>query len=758
LAETRGTPLEAEAERELDAVRRRYREVRESDWASVRREIDDAAAREEFQRALQAVDAARPRHAGPDWTVPLDRKREEVHARAAAAYAELKERAVEARKSGRADDVAALQARLARWGLPLFRQDLENELAVTAPPPPPVPPEVQAYRRAWAGAAFLARARDFPGALAALQAAGAAVSDAALKSEAAADLEAFRYAAALSAEVIQAIARAPKGKALSLAYRDAEGRPRRADGSVVRADAAVIELEKDRRSVAVELGEVLAGPTAGTLREKGLSPAETRAAAVLSLLEGDLEAAGRAPEEVKRLIPEKYWAFASAAPEGDEAAREAVARALFFAARSEYEDFATVSEAVRKYGVLLREFDSAGVVRRNRGLVAQRSEGGKEFLFLAEDLEGSGGFRFAEPKAGACWTLEVDPAGPGPKDGRLDIVFSVLPATAYRGWVYAGACCGERLGFQLQSLEGAEVSVPVKASLSVLPKAHASHAGKKDPIRWGWFPLPVPAFSTAGPKTLRLASSQAGFSVAVVFLSALAHAPPRDSVVKEAERARGEPAPERSPRSLRDGLVGYWRFEDPADRAEDSSGHGRHGTPRSTPGRAPGRAGAALELDGDDDFVECPALPALAGGGPMSVSLWVRCKSAPVQFESPFGNTSSGDWLDGYGVFFNSAQEVRFYAGNWEKNVAAAPIEPGRWNHVVGVFDGKLVRIYVNGVEGKSAAPQVPVKGSAGGVLLGRQPGGTREHTLGGWLDEVRVYGRALAAAEIEALFRGRSR
>ena len=81
--------------------------------------------------------------------------------------------------------------------------------------------------------------------------------------------------------------------------------------------------------------------------------------------------------------------------------------------------------------------------------------------------------------------------------------------------------------------------------------------------------------------------------------------------------------------------------------------------------------------------------------------------------------------------------------------------EPNTWNHVVGVFDGTLVHIYVNGVE--NAAPQsiggngyvpnttAPLRIGAG------NPAGAASLFFPGWMDEVAIYPYALSSTQIAA-------
>lgn len=83
----------------------------------------------------------------------------------------------------------------------------------------------------------------------------------------------------------------------------------------------------------------------------------------------------------------------------------------------------------------------------------------------------------------------------------------------------------------------------------------------------------------------------------------------------------------------------------------------------------------------------------------------------------------------------------------WERRL---PLLAGDWNHLVVTFDGREAREYING----RVSVQAP--------LTGVPPGRGDTLTLGSWLngfqykgllDEVRLYDRALTAAEVQRLF-----
>ncbi len=86
-------------------------------------------ARESFQAAADLYEAARSRHADAQWKALLDGKAAEARKEAQRLFDPLKAQAAEARKVGKMDQVKALQARVAAWGLSDLSAALETHLA-----------------------------------------------------------------------------------------------------------------------------------------------------------------------------------------------------------------------------------------------------------------------------------------------------------------------------------------------------------------------------------------------------------------------------------------------------------------------------------------------------------------------------------------------------------------------------------------------------------------------------------------------------
>jgi hypothetical protein len=74
----------------------------------------------------------------------------------------------------------------------------------------------------------------------------------------------------------------------------------------------------------------------------------------------------------------------------------------------------------------------------------------------------------------------------------------------------------------------------------------------------------------------------------------------------------------------------------------------------------------------------------------------------------------------------------------------------GTWMHVAATFDGTTLRMYINGIlESSVAATGQTIAANALPLMIGGQDGTAPGRYFLGWMDEARVYNRALSATEI---------
>jgi hypothetical protein len=201
-------------------------------------------------------------------------------------------------------------------------------------------------------------------------------------------------------------------------------------------------------------------------------------------------------------------------------------------------------------------------------------------------------------------------------------------------------------------------------------------------------------------------------------------------------------------------LVAWYAFDDRrTDRATDTSGSGHDAAcggecPRPTEGTL----GPGVELDGEHYAIE--ATGDLSIAGPFTAALWVRPSLLTQATLLAKRRTGLVPDAVSFSIEIDGAGRASFLLAGVENEARAYSaidaIAASEWFHVAGTWDGTTMRFYLDGAEIASdgAAPAFD-----GGVLLiGGDGSGARLFPFHGALDDVRIYDRALASAEIAAL------
>ena len=195
------------------------------------------------------------------------------------------------------------------------------------------------------------------------------------------------------------------------------------------------------------------------------------------------------------------------------------------------------------------------------------------------------------------------------------------------------------------------------------------------------------------------------------------------------------------------GLVAAYAFDEGSGTtAVDATGAGQHGAVVGATW-APGRFGGALSFDGADDYVGLPGLGTFYNAG-FTLEAWVQ--KAATKNDVGDRRQLDRDRADALGrpsrvAPSPDARQQPLLATSTRAAIPAV----GQWQHLAATFDGATARYYVDGVEVASRA----FAGSVGTSntwrigAYGFGPGGFFD----GVIDEVRVYDRALGAAEIVA-------
>ena len=210
--------------------------------------------------------------------------------------------------------------------------------------------------------------------------------------------------------------------------------------------------------------------------------------------------------------------------------------------------------------------------------------------------------------------------------------------------------------------------------------------------------------------------------------------------------------------------IAYWKLDElniSADAA-DSSGNGEIGTPENGAGVNAGDTAslnfanaASRDFDGVDDYVDFNDNAALFPSE-MTVSFWTKNDVSPLYRDGIVCKTDKTNWMKGWGFFYNSSSQIRFFIQNFSSSYALASINPLQWNHIAGTYDGSTLQIYVNGIKGTDGSYSGPEnKGKK--LTIGRcgDNDDANAYNIDGKVDDVRIYDYVLSSDEIQALASG---
>lgn len=210
-------------------------------------------------------------------------------------------------------------------------------------------------------------------------------------------------------------------------------------------------------------------------------------------------------------------------------------------------------------------------------------------------------------------------------------------------------------------------------------------------------------------------------------------------------------------------LVGWWKLDETPTGSSndiiDYSGNDNHGTSDGSMdggSLVDGMVGSALEFDNFDDQIVVSSNPSLQLTDSVSVSFWVNPNNLS-NYDMFIGKIGSDSWDDGWGFYSyeagGSSNEMYFFVNGYGSYYATAPLNTGEWQHFVGVYDKSNVTLYRNGVYVGSDSLTDDIDDSGFDLLIGSD--GYDGYYVDGFIDNIRVFNRALTPAEIEDEFLG---
>jgi hypothetical protein len=149
------------------------------------------------------------------------------------------------------------------------------------------------------------------------------------------------------------------------------------------------------------------------------------------------------------------------------------------------------------------------------------------------------------------------------------------------------------------------------------------------------------------------------------------------------------------------------------------------------------------------NFIQVPHNKAQEIKSKLTLEVWFTMKPG-IQTYSALISKSSSNWQgDGYGIY-NYAGSEYFFINHINIRVGVPVAVGPDYHHIVGTYDGQVMKIYLDGALAGERPYNAPINHSMAPLLIG-------QGYLLGWvgnIDEVAIYDRALSDREVEDHFR----
>ena len=205
-------------------------------------------------------------------------------------------------------------------------------------------------------------------------------------------------------------------------------------------------------------------------------------------------------------------------------------------------------------------------------------------------------------------------------------------------------------------------------------------------------------------------------------------------------------------------LVGYWKFDEGSGtNVSDSSGNGNTGTWQGTLGSqwTTGKVGSgAGNFNGTSNYISISNQNGFASGDNHSSAFaWIKTSltsSEVVHWYGVYANTEVRSLI----INYPSAGQVSFVTIQNDVSITpAVNVDDNTWHYIGYVYNGnKSVTFYVDGVS-YSASTAGALNTTIGGSHIIGRDGNSNVAYFNGLIDDVRIYNRALSAAEISAMY-----
>jgi fibronectin type 3 domain-containing protein len=197
------------------------------------------------------------------------------------------------------------------------------------------------------------------------------------------------------------------------------------------------------------------------------------------------------------------------------------------------------------------------------------------------------------------------------------------------------------------------------------------------------------------------------------------------------------------------GLVAAYGFnEGMGVQVTDASGQANTGTISSATWTTTGKFGAALSFNGTSSWVTVADAASLDLTTGMTIEAWVN-PAAGTGWRTVVLKENAGALAYALYAANNASRPAGYVHTSTDVGLNGTSAVPlNSWTHLALTFDGATLRMFVNGVQVSSSAVAGAAVVSSSALRIGGNS--VWGEYFKGVIDELRIYNRALAAAEIQ--------
>lgn len=161
-------------------------------------------------------------------------------------------------------------------------------------------------------------------------------------------------------------------------------------------------------------------------------------------------------------------------------------------------------------------------------------------------------------------------------------------------------------------------------------------------------------------------------------------------------------------------------------------------------------------VNANSNFVNIPAFNNIITYSALSIQAWVKFNSFPSDSRIVANSHTDLD-AKGFQLYARNSGGTLFPtfgigATSNAQAIGSNGLSTGIFYHIVGTYDGAIIRIYVNGIQVGSVANTGAIIASANDIWLSGNPAYSGDY-LDGIIDEVGIWQRALTSYEVLKLY-----